>query len=138
MSREEGTAERRRETAVAVVSRGDDGIVVLRFGHRIWLKEAETREVLEAHIEIAGDEARPTLADIRGLRGADQHARRLPATPEATAAMSHLAVLVGNPVTRVLASFFIRVTGPKFPARVFSDEAAAREWLASVRDQDSE
>lgn len=36
---------------------------------------------------------------------------------------------MGTPVTRVIASFSLRVVTPGYPTRIFDDEAAARAWL---------
>ena len=42
-------------------------------------------------------------------------------------------MLVGSPVTRVIASFFVRVFQPPFPTRMFDDPGAAADWLGGVR-----
>jgi hypothetical protein len=41
-----------------------------------------------------------------------------------------MAVLVGDPLSRMLGNFFLRVSRPAYPTRIFTDEAAARRWLA--------
>ncbi len=37
-----------------------------------------------------------------------------------------MAILVENPVSRVLGNLFIRVRRPGYPTRMFSDEGSAR------------
>ena len=106
-----------------------DGTIVLRFhpGSRLVAELAE--EVVRAHVELARGQRRPVLADVRGLVSADRGSRQLAASPEVAAATARLAIVVGNPVTRTLGNFFIRVTTPSYPTRLFADERLAREWL---------
>jgi hypothetical protein len=106
-----------------------DGTLVLRFHHGSRLDAALTSEVTRAHVELAQGRARHVLADVRGLVSVDRASRQLAASPEVTAATSRMAIIVGNPVTRTLGNFFIRVTTPIYPTRLFADERLAREWL---------
>jgi hypothetical protein len=40
-----------------------------------------------------------------------------------------VALIVGTPLTRVMANFFLSVNKPVFPTRMFDDEASAVAWL---------
>ena len=44
------------------------------------------------------------------------------------------AVLVGHPVSRVLGNFFLGISRPAYPTRLFTDPAAAIGWLKSLRE----
>jgi len=118
-----------RQTSVANVSAEADGTIVLRFITECRLDEAAAAEVVTAHVELAAGARRPVLADVRGLISADRGSRQLAAGPDVSAATARLAILVGNPVTRVLGNFFLRVSAPKYPTHIFNDEDRAREWL---------
>ena len=106
-----------------------DGTLVLRFHRGSRLDATLTSEVSRAHVELAQGRARHVLADVRGLVSVDRASRQLAASPDVTAATSRMAIIVGNPVTRTLGNFFIRVTTPSYPTRLFADEHLAREWL---------
>jgi hypothetical protein len=106
-----------------------DGTLVLRFHGGSRLDAALTSEVMRAHVEVAGGRPRPVLADVRGLVSVDRASRQLAASPDVTAATACMAIIVGNPVTRTLGNFFIRVTTPSYPTRLFADERLARQWL---------
>lgn len=106
-----------------------DGTLVLRFHHGSRLDATLTREVTRAHVELAQGQPRHVLADVRGLVSVDRASRQLAASPDVTAATSRMAIVVGNPVTRTLGNFFIRVTTPRYPTRLFADERLARQWL---------
>jgi hypothetical protein len=106
-----------------------DGTIVLRFHSGSRLDAALTTEVVRAHVELAQGHKCPVLADVRGLVSVDRPSRQLAASAEAVGATSRMAIIVGNPVTRTLGNFFIRVTTPSYPTRLFADERPAREWL---------
>jgi hypothetical protein len=110
-----------------------DGTVVLRFRNAVRLTRDLTIDVARAHVAAANGEKRPVLADLRGLLSADRASRELAVAPDVTGATLRMAILVGNPVTRVLGGFFLRVTTPSYPTRIFSDEQEARAWLREHR-----
>jgi hypothetical protein len=116
-------------SSVADVFAEPDGIVILRFRHGARLNEAVTEQVVRAHVAAAGGKKRLTLVDVRGIAENDRGSRQLAAGPRVAAVTLRLAILVGNPVSRALGNFFLRVSAPPYPTRIFSDEAAARRWL---------
>ena len=115
---------------IAQVYREASGVVVLRFREGARLDLANTTEVTDLHIQAANHGKRPTLADVRGMRSVAQPARALVTGPTLEAVILRLAILVGNPVTRVLANFFSRVGALEYPVQIFDEEAAARRWLS--------
>jgi hypothetical protein len=114
---------------VATVGAEPDGTVVLVFEPGCQLNAENTVGVVRAHIAAAAGQKRPTLTDLRGMRSATREARELGAAADVVAVTLRMAILVGNPVTRVLGNFFVLVTGPKYPTKIFTEEAAARAWL---------
>jgi len=121
-------------TSVADVFTEQDGTVVLRFLSGIHVTAEATPAVIRAHVSAAHGGKRPALADVRGIASNERATRELAAGPEVMAVTSRLAILVGNPVTRILGNFFLRVTRPAYPARIFTDEASARRWLAEAAE----
>ena len=124
------------ETAVATVYAEDDGTVVLRFREGCRMTAENTPEVVSAHVAAAAGAKRPTLSDVRGIRAASREARELAAGVEAASVTRCMAILVENPVSRVLGNLFIRVRRPGYPTRMFSDEGSARLWLRSSASED--
>ena len=53
------------------------------------------------------------------------------ASPLAGARISHAAVVVSNPVNRMIGSFFLRLNHPPFEMRLFESEAEACAWLSA-------
>jgi hypothetical protein len=110
-----------------------DGTVVVRFHNAVRLTRELSAEVARAHVAAANGEKRPALADVRGLISVDRGSRQVAAGGDVVAVTQRMAILVGNPVTRVLGSFFLRVTTPGYPTRLFTDEQQARAWLREHR-----
>jgi hypothetical protein len=106
-----------------------DGTIVMRYHPGVRLTATLTAQVAAAHIRLAAGQKRPVLADVRGLVSADRASREIAASAAVAAATWRLAILVENPVTRVLGNFFLRVSAPAYPTRIFDDEAVARAWL---------
>ena len=121
-------------TSVADVFTEQDGTVVLRFLSGSHVTAEATREVMRAQISAACGGKRPTLADLRGIARSERGSRELAAGPEIAAVTLRVALLVGNPVSRIFGNFFLRVTRPAYPARIFTDEASARRWLVEATE----
>lgn len=99
---------------------------VMRHGCQMALEDA--RENVAAIFSFTG-RAMPVLVDMRGVRSQSRDARRYFEGPEAEQATAAVALVIGSPVSRVLANFFIRVSNQRIPTQLFTDEAAAIRWL---------
>jgi hypothetical protein len=106
-----------------------DGTIVMRYHAGVALEGALAAQVAAAHIRLAEGQKRPALVDMRGLVSVDRASRQVGASPGVVAVTARMAILVGNPVTRMLGNFFLKVTTPEYPTRLFADEAQARAWL---------
>ena len=100
----------------------------------IHLENAE--QTLEDAIEIFDEiervcegRAYPMLSDVRKSRGLTRDAREYFAGERAARCIRAAAIIIGSPVTRVLANFLIQISKPKFPTQMFVDEELALAWL---------
>lgn len=91
---------------------------------------ADAVEAVAATGRIAGGVRRPVLVDMRGVQSESKEARAYFGSAEIAKNIKAIALLVGSPVSRIIANFFIRIgTEQPVPTRVFDDEKHAREWL---------
>jgi len=118
-------------TQIATFSLEPSGTMVIRHDQPCRIDEATMREMMTAHLQLSGGHKRPTLIDIRGVRAMSREARSIAGKGDVAREISRLALLVSNPVTRVIATLFVSVTGPAYPTKVFSNEDSARAWLGS-------
>jgi hypothetical protein len=125
-----------------------NGDKVVKVGcSRIWLgRDGVIRHVVDGAMEkgdlvaaidtirdLAENQPVPVLADFRGVRSFSREARRLASNPEITRKPTALALVVGNPVTRVIGTFGTRIQRPSFPVRLFTDPAVALAWAKQHR-----
>ncbi len=94
---------------------------------------AHVQALAEGARELNGSSSALLLADMRRVRSVSSEARAFSSSDEVIEVVAAQAMLVGSPVTRVIASFFVRVSQPPFPVRMFDDGPAAARWLTGLR-----
>jgi hypothetical protein len=108
---------------------GKDGIVRI-----IWVPGAEVtlddaRETMAAYLRIYQGKKRPLYVDTKTMKSLTREARQYFAGEEAARVASAVAILVSTPVSRVLGNFYLGVSAPHLPTRLFDSEDEALEWL---------
>lgn len=86
----------------------------------------DARDVLEAVAALADGGPTPLLVDVRGARSVSREARK--AFTESRVP-SRIALYVESSLSRTMANFFIGVSRPDAPTKVFADPDEARRWL---------
>lgn len=87
---------------------------------------ADAEESVAAVGRLAGSQRLPLLVDMHGLKTLDRAARGRFSESDV---VTRTAFLVGSPLSRVLANFFLAVSRPAVPTRLFTSEADAVAWL---------
>ena len=100
---------------------------VMKQGCEMVLADAQAN--VAAIFELGGRKQSRVLVDMRGVRSQTREARQYFAGAEAEQATVAVALLIGSPVSRVLANFFLRFSTQRIPVALFTDEAAAIGWL---------
>lgn len=86
---------------------------------------------LATQVDLLAGRRWPVLVRMSGMRGMDRDAR-LVFTHGPAEVTSRVAMLAESPVQRIIANFFLGLSrNLAVPTRMFTDEAAARAWLAS-------
>ncbi len=116
-------------TRVNQVWLADDGIVrIIRVpGAEVTL--ADAKETMAAYLKINQGRRRPLFVDTKRMKFLAREARQYYAGEEAAKVASAVAIIVGTPVSRVLGNFYLGVSNPHLPSRLFSLEEEALEWL---------
>ncbi|GGC06236.1 DUF7793 family protein [Cellulomonas carbonis] len=104
-----------------------DGVVEIAWAPHVPSGLEDARAVITAMSELTGGRAAPLLVHTTDAGPQDRAARmEFIRRQEVVAAV---ALVVGNPLSRMMATFFINVSRPDVPIRLFEDEVAAVAWL---------
>jgi hypothetical protein len=104
-----------------------DGIVQLVWNPRTTVLLEDATAALQAMAKLTRGQRSPLLVDMHDTGPLDRPTRaELTRRSDLQAAV---ALIVGTPLTRMMANFFLSVNRPAFPTRMFDDEASAVAWL---------
>ena len=84
--------------------------------------------VVKDRLAFQKGESRKVLCDLRGLREADRSARDYLAK-QGSEQLEAVAMLIDSSVTRIIMNFYINLSRPETPTRVFTDRIEALEYL---------
>ena len=116
-------------TATCTFSWDQRGFVHATMKDGCEMELADAVENVAAMFQVSGYRRTRLLVDMRGVRSQSRDARRYFAGPEAERVASAVALLIGSPVSRVLANFFLRIMPLRVPTALFTDQTAAVSWL---------
>jgi hypothetical protein len=103
------------------------GVVLVRWPQDSTIEETDALATISRIEGLSGDEPRPLLVDMHGMRYAssaalNQFAKTLPTT--------RMALVGTSPVEQTIVQFFRAIHQPSYPASYFSQDSKALEWLA--------
>jgi hypothetical protein len=121
--------EREEIVRVARLWLGEDGIVRIIHvsGAEVTLEDA--RETMAAYLKLNQGKRCPLFVDTKTMKSMSRETRKYYAGEEAAKVASAAAIIVGTPVSRVLGNFYLGLSNPHLPSRLFSSEEEALEWL---------
>lgn len=71
----------------------------------------------------------PAVADISSIKHIDKDAREFITSSEGGKDLAALAVVIKNPVNRILSSFLMKFNPPEYPFRFFNNVEEATQWI---------
>jgi hypothetical protein len=107
----------------------EDGILIVRARRCGDVGLREAREVIEAERQVAAGKRRPTLIELGGMTSVDRAARQYFAGPETAAVESAAALIVTSSLSQAIGNFFLAMSKPLTPTRLFTNTADAISWL---------
>lgn len=72
---------------------------------------------------------RPFLIDMTNVKSMSREARAYHAGPEPAKVINAVAILTGSNIGKMIANFFISLTNPVLPTRMFTGVEDAKQWL---------
>ncbi|MDN4480104.1 DUF7793 family protein [Demequina muriae] len=104
-----------------------DGLVEIAWVPHVPSGLADAVASIDAMTELTGGKPAPLLVDTTHAGPQDREARMEYIRRQGI--VTAVALIVGNPLSRMMATFFINVSRPEVPVRLFEDEARAVAWL---------
>ena len=87
-------------------------------------------KMIAARLEACGEKNFPFLANVTKVKNITKEARAAFAGGDGVKKMPACALLVGSPVNRLLGNFFLSVSKPIVPTKLFTNMNEAETWLA--------
>ncbi len=118
-----------QSSRVAKLWVGEDGIcrIIHAPGAEVRLQDAQ--ETMVAYLKLNDGERLPLFIDTKTMKSISREARHFYAGEEAAKCASAVALIVGTPVSKVLGNFYLGLSNPHLPSRLFTSEDEALEWL---------
>jgi hypothetical protein len=117
-----------RESPWFTVVLREDGILAYYPIAGLVLTHPIALKVIEIGLQIV-DGPKPTLVLMQDMARVDRDARAFFASEDYSHLCSQTALVVGSPVSRVIANFFVGLNRPRYPVKTFDDCKPAVEWL---------
>jgi hypothetical protein len=116
-------------TRVNKVWIGEDGIARIIHVPDAEVTLEDAKETMAAYLKLNKGKRMPLFVDTKKMKSLAREARHYYAGEEAAKVASAVAIIVGTPVSRVLGNFYLGLSNPHLPSRLFTSEAEALEWL---------
>ena len=91
----------------------------------------DAEENMAATVKAGGGARRPMLVDMSRVKSIDRDARERYADPKNAEVICAIALVFGNPLSRMIGNFFIGLNRAPVPMRLFASRREAVAWLRS-------
>ncbi len=112
----------------------EDGIFSVRFKRSVKIDYNLACQLIEARKQLRSNTPGLIILDGNGVTNVSKEARDLFVSEEAIEGVLAGAFIVNSPLTVVLGNFFIKISKPQRPARLFTDKAEAMKWLRTFQN----
>ncbi|WKN42004.1 DUF7793 family protein [Tunicatimonas pelagia] len=94
------------------------------------------RNATAYRMQVTGGRKIPAIVDISSVKHVDKEARTFFSSLEAGKDLLALAVILNNPVTRMMGNFFVKFYRPEYPFMFFTNLAEASKWIEDFTPND--
>ena len=98
------------------------------FANKLDMDIEIAKHCVQARIKFSEGVSYPCLIDMKGMRSVTKAAREYMAK-EGAMHMKAGALLIGSTLTKTIGNIFLMINKPEVPAKLFTDEKEAKEWL---------
>ncbi|MES2590779.1 MAG: hypothetical protein V4608_02755 [Bacteroidota bacterium] len=95
------------------------------------------QQAVKYRLEATNYKSYPILSNIRAIKNISKPARDFLATEKGCEGITAAAVLIDSPLGSMIGNFFISISRPLRPTKIFTDEADAKKWLTQYVEKNS-
>lgn len=107
----------------------DDDVLIATYKKGITITLDIAKEIVRERIEFTEHRPVRVLLTDRGVSSFNKAARDYLASPEGTQLIKAAAILCESPATAMIGNFFVKVSRPSIPVRLFTNRERAIGWL---------
>jgi len=111
----------------------DDGIIIAIANPQPLHTLENAIENTRINQELAGDVKRPFIIDLTKVTAMSREARAYYAGPEPRKSLTAVALITESNIGRLVANFFIGLTKPVLPTKLFNSYNEALEWVLKYK-----
>ncbi|MBL4862144.1 MAG: hypothetical protein JKY09_03890 [Crocinitomicaceae bacterium] len=120
------------ECTNAFIWKGVDDIVYIKNKPGIYIELETHKEAFETIKQVCDGQCCGLVVDLVGIHGITKASRDYSGSKEHLDYVSGAALLISNPVTKILGNFFMGLNKPNFPTQLFTDIDQAEKWLKTI------
>lgn len=109
-----------------------DGILLVTYKRGITITLAMARQMIKERLAFTQYKPYPILVKDEGLVSVDKDARDF-FSNEGTEGLTAGAFVIKSVYSAFFFNFYLRITSPKVPVKMFTDEIKALEWLRQYK-----
>jgi len=109
-----------------------DGIVIVTYKKGITITLDVAKEIVRTRMEFTSNTLYPMLVLDEGVVSAEKSARDY-FSNEGTKGLTAGAFVLKSVYSTFLINFYLKVTNPKVPFKIFTDKGKALEWLGQFK-----
>ena len=105
------------ETHCCTMWLDEDGITHQVFHNGAEISLADVQELLHERKRLLNGSKGPIFSDIRSIKSVSKEARDSSTDDEGIQITTAFAILIGNPVSRMIGNFTLRINRPPYPTK---------------------
>ncbi len=117
-------------TAKAIITLSADGIISQDYRNNIDLTIEDSLSEMGAYKELCQGKKRPVSINIQNIKTVQRESRQFYSGEEPARYVAVAALIIGNPVSRIMANFFMGINKTFMPVKLFTDQEEAVKWLS--------
>ena len=110
-----------------------DDLLIATYKKGVKLSLDMAKEIVKARLEFTNHKPSLVLIYNQGVVSMDKKARDYLSSNEGISGIIAAAIVLDSPFGSFLGNFFLSVTKPKIPARIFSKKEEALKWIQKYR-----